>query len=249
MSTHLYLMGWNEILARTFDGFEAQRNPSPDWLINPATRRKLKLDILYPEIGVAVRFVGMQVTGRGRKSDWEELEDEAREDVRKELCRLNGVELILLPPNDAFPAESFKRIGMALAGASRRTAKRGRFQGKAALMERLAKARQRLDENRRRVNRMEDLAAYAESWRDREARMLADVQKPPVNGNGKRKGGRALREFTAGQWVEHEHFGRGEIIEVDPDTNDTYLTIRFVTAGDRRFMASLVADKLTAARR
>lgn len=248
MSTHLNLMGWNEILARVFEGFEAQRNPSPDWLINPATRRKLKLDILYPEIGVAVRFVGMQVKGRGRKSDWEELEDAAREDVRKELCRLNDVELILLAPNDAFPAEAFKRIGMALAGASRRTAKRGRFQGKAALMEQLAQARQRLDENRRRVNRMEDLAAFAESWRDREARMLAEVQKPQVNGNGKRRG-RALRNLTAGQWVEHEHFGQGEIIEVDPDTDDTYLTIRFVTAGERRFLASIVADKLSAARR
>jgi hypothetical protein len=35
---------WREILARTFDGFFEQDNVSPEWLINPATKRRLKLD-------------------------------------------------------------------------------------------------------------------------------------------------------------------------------------------------------------
>jgi len=49
-----------EILARIFDGFEVEYNVSPNWLINPETHRKLKLDLLYPEIGLAVRFQGLR---------------------------------------------------------------------------------------------------------------------------------------------------------------------------------------------
>ena len=69
MSTYLYMMGWNEILARIFDGFTEQRNVSPPWLVNPATRRRLKLDLLFPDIGVAIRFAGIQAKGSRRKSD------------------------------------------------------------------------------------------------------------------------------------------------------------------------------------
>ena len=39
MSTiFLALNAWREILARVFEGFAAQTNVSPEWLVNPATR-------------------------------------------------------------------------------------------------------------------------------------------------------------------------------------------------------------------
>ena len=67
-SIPLAMNAWREILARIFDGFKAQDNVSPEWLINPATRRRLKLDRLYPDAGVAIRFAGLTAKGQ-RPSD------------------------------------------------------------------------------------------------------------------------------------------------------------------------------------
>lgn len=244
MSTYLHLMGWNELLARVFDGFQVQRDLSPDWLVNPGTRRRLKLDLVYPEIGVAVRFVGLQVKGAGRKSEWEELEDASRDEVRKELCRQHGIDLFLLSPDEPFPGEQFKTLGMLLGNVSRRIAQNGRFQGKAATMERLAQARGRLDELRRRVNRPDDLVPFAEAWRDREARMVAEVQKPQPKPNGAAKSVAAAKRLQIGQNVQHEKFGPGSVTQVEPKEDDVYLTINFVNFGERKFLASLVGEKL-----
>lgn len=244
MSTYLHMMGWNEILARIFDGFQVQHDVSPEWLVNPGTRRRLKLDLLYPEIGVAVRFVGLQVKGAGRKSEWEELEDATRDETRKELCRLNGIELFLLSPDEPFPTELFKDLGMVLTDASRRLAQSSRSQGKAALTHRLAQARQRADELRRRINRPDDLAPFAEAWRDREARMIAAAQQPAPKPRSAAKAVDAARRLQIGQQVVHERFGPGAITQVEAREDDVYLTISFITEGERRFAASLVGEKL-----
>lgn len=244
MSSHLYLMGWNEVLARIFDGFAVQQQVSPAWLVNPATGRKLKLDRLYPDIGIAVRMVGLQAKGQRRKSDWEELEEASRDEVRRELCRLNGVELILLQPFDPFPGEQLKVIERSLAAASRRIAKRGRFRGKAALMEQLAQARKRLIPLRKQIKQPDDLAAFAESWRDRELRLISDLeQKRPA----RPRAGRALH-LRVGQEVEHDRYGAGVVTRLD-DGEEPTVTISFVTAGERKFIRSLVADKLKVKRR
>lgn len=244
MNNSFYLMGWNEILARIFDGFELQQHASPSWLVNPATGRKLKLDLLYPEIGVAVRFVGLQGKRRHRKSDWEELEETSRDEVRRELCRLNGVSLVLLRPFDPFPGEQLKAIEMVLAGTSRRIAQQGRFRGKAALMERLSEARKRIAPIRRRLKQLDDLAAYAESWRDREIRRISQVQTPVSSPTRPRR-----RNYREGQEVEHAKYGPGVITRVEKDDDDFIVTIHFVTAGERRFMASLLGDKVKIRRR
>ena len=68
--------GWREVLARIFDGFETEYGVMPEWLVNPDTNRRLKLDCLFPDVGVAVRFVGLEGNTKRRKSD-EEVEDEA----------------------------------------------------------------------------------------------------------------------------------------------------------------------------
>ena len=91
-STYFAISAWREILARIFTGFDEQDNVSPAWLVNPATNRRLKLDILYPQVGIAVRFVGLTAKGQGRQSDWEALEVEQRDQTRSELCRQNGVQ-------------------------------------------------------------------------------------------------------------------------------------------------------------
>ena len=62
---YLNMNAWQEIQARVFEGFTVQSNVSPNWLINPATRRKLKLDQYYPEAAIALRNVGLTAKGRG----------------------------------------------------------------------------------------------------------------------------------------------------------------------------------------
>ena len=243
--SYLTLMGWNEILARVFDGFEVEKNASPEWLVNPATKRRLKLDYLYPELGLAVRFTGLKAKGQRRKSDWEALEDQSRDEVRRELCRLNGVELVLIEPNDPYPERELKRLQMALGGAARRIAKARRFKGQAALMRRIDEANRRLSEIRSRVKRPDDLALYAEAWRDREAQMVADLRQPAAA--PKRR--IPPERLQVGQRVKHTHFGEGVIRAIEPGADDTYVTIDFPGKGERRFALSLLAGKLLVAKK
>jgi len=242
--SYLNLMGWNEILARVFDGFTVQKDASPSWLVNPATRRKLKLDYLYPEIGVAVRFVGMKAKGQRRKSDWEELEERSRDEIRKELCRQNGVDLLLLDPNDPFPDKQLRSLQMTIGAAVRRIAKARRFKGKAELMRKLDQANRQVEAIRKRVKKPEDLALYAEAWRDREAQTIADLRKPAAKPTRKINPDR----LRVGQRVKHSHFGVGTVTAIEPGKDDTYVTIDFVTKGERRFALSLLAGKLLVAR-
>jgi hypothetical protein len=246
MSNYLPLMGWNEILARVFDGFHIEKHASPPWLINPATRRKLKLDYLFPEIGVAVRFTGMKAKGQRRKSDWEALEDQSRDEIRQELCRMNGVDLALIFPLDPFPNEQIRRLQMILGASSRKLAKRPRFRGKAALMERLNRARKQLDTISRQIKKPEDLAAFAESWRDREANAIAALDNTPAPMPKRRINPNRLRE---GQRVKHSHFGVGTVQAIEPGHDETYVTINFVTKGERKFALSLLAGKLAVSRK
>ena len=54
------LNGWREVLARIFAGFDAEYGLTPDWLVNPETHRRLKLDYFFREIAGAIeqRFGG-----------------------------------------------------------------------------------------------------------------------------------------------------------------------------------------------
>ena len=246
MSQYLPLMGWNEILARVFEGFKVEKHASPSWLINPATKRKLKLDYLYPEIGVAVRFTGMKAKGQRRKSDWDALEDQSRDEIRRELCRMNGVDLVLIYPLDAFPNEQVRRLQIVLGAASRKLAKKKRFRGQAAIMERLNRARKQLDAISRQIKKPDDLAAFAESWRDREANAIAALDKAAPQMPKRKINPNRLRE---GQRVKHSHFGVGTVQTIEPGDGETYVTINFVTKGERKFALSLLAGKLAVSRK
>ncbi len=105
--------GWREVLARIFDGFIVEYGLTPEWLVNPETNRRLKLDCFYPQIGVAVRFVGLEGTARKqRKSDEEVMAEEAREQARAAVCRQHGVVLISIDP-DGEPRAALRQIEMA----------------------------------------------------------------------------------------------------------------------------------------
>ena len=84
----------------SFAGFAEQDNVSPEWLVNPATRRRLKLDKYYPEAGVAVRFLGLAAKGQGRQSDWEVLENEQRDQTRADSAAKTACSWSRWTPDD-----------------------------------------------------------------------------------------------------------------------------------------------------
>lgn len=245
MSAALTVMGWREIMARVMEGFVCQENVSPEWLVNPATKRRLKVDQLYPEVGLAVRFVGLTARGQPRQSDWEELEEQLRDATRAELCRLHGVELFLLDVDHALPHEQLLQLRTILGRLSRVLAQGRRAdREKATYMPQLAEARKRLDQVARRVRSTDDLALFAELWRDREAGLAAASREPA---RPKPRPAGKPPSYRPGQEVRHTVFGTGTVTAVEGDAGDPRVTVLFVGEDrERTFLASLVADKLKA---
>jgi hypothetical protein len=239
--------GWREVLARTFAGCDAQYGVTPEWLVNPDTGRRLKLDYLYPEIGVAVRFVGLEGTARKRrKSDDEVAADEAREDQRAAVCLEHGIVLLSINP-DGDPREALRGMEMGLARATSRMALgKASAAAKQRGMRLLSQARARTGEFTTRLTRPEALRSYAELWWDREAALVAEAGKPAAPAGMAPPGPGPAARFTIGMNVVHERFGPGQVTAVQPDGNDLAVTVNFGGA-ERTFLASLVGAKLRAA--
>ncbi|MFO7631181.1 MAG: hypothetical protein R6W76_01510 [Caldilinea sp.] len=242
MHTYIVLSAWRELLARIFDGFAEQDNVSPAWLVNPSTNRRLKLDKVYPEIAVAVRFVGLTAKGQGRQSDLALLENEERERVRAELCREHGIHLATIDPDEDF-VKQLDGLLSVLARASRSLAQSDRpAQEKTVWMPALAAARSRAERLRAQIARdsdqmMENLAA---SWRDREATLAMHLNVPAPAA-----GGEAVAIMLApGQRVRHTHFGEGVVTRIDGSGPEAMIAILFDAAQERTFRADLLADKV-----
>ena len=78
----------------------------------------MKLDCLFPDVGVAVRFVGLDGNTKRRKSD-EEVEDEAeRERARADVCKAHGVVLITIDP-DGEPRVALRNVETSLSRGPR----------------------------------------------------------------------------------------------------------------------------------
>jgi hypothetical protein len=229
--------GWREVLARVFTGFEVNLGVTPEWLVNPDTGRRLKLDYLYSDIGVAVRFVGLEGTGRKRRKSDEEVADEgAREDARETVCRQHGVVLISIDP-DGEPREALRRLELGLARAASGLARSSAPQGyKQKFMPLLSQARTRAGEFVTKLTTPERLNMYAEMWWDRQANL---VSQPAA-----RVPAAPARKYTVGMEVEHLQFGFGRVMVVERERDETKVTVDFVEAGVRSFYASLVGDKL-----
>ena len=231
--------GWREVLARIFDGFETEYGVTPEWLINPDTNRRLKLDCLFPDVGVAVRFVGLEGNTKRRKSD-QEVEDEAeRERTRADVCRAHGVVLITIDP-DGEPRVAVRSIETGLSRAAAQLAQNAKVPHatKQKLMPQLSQARRRAGEFTGKLNPPEKLNLYSEMWWDRQANLTAQAPVQP-----KKAGPRP--SFRVGMEVEHPRFGPGAITAIEPENGDAKITVDFPGAGVRSFLASLVADKLT----
>ena len=247
-SNYFAISAWREILARIFTGFEEQDNVSPSWLVNPATNRRLKLDKLYPQVGIAIRFVGLTAKGQGRQSDWEAMETEQRDQTRLELCRQNGVQLATVDPADDM-VKQMDALLSVLARASRALAQ-GRQPAlyKTEWMPALASARDRAEKLRSLIAKNPDqmLANLADGWRDRESGTALELRapEPATQPQSSDYTGEPLL-LAPGQRVRHVKLGDGVITRIDGAGNDAQVYILFDGAGDeRRFQANLIYDKL-----
>lgn len=229
---------WREVLARVFDGFTSQPDVSPDWLVNPETNRRLKLDLLYPEIGVAVRFQGLQGPGRrGRPSLEEEHQQGVRETARVALCEEHGISLVNIHVVTGEPRAILRDLSLALSNASRRLATSAPSPAKTgALIERVSQARSQLSSIARRLRRVEDLKLYAELWQDRQFVEIPQPETPPNH--------HQPLAYAPGMAVRHTAFGDGIVQAVQPDAHDSLITVSFASGAQKTFAASLVSDKL-----
>ncbi len=238
------ISAWREILARIFGNLPAQDNVTPEWLINPATKRRLKLDKLYTDLGIAVRFEGLTAKGQGRQSDWEAAEAEQRDGTREEICRRHGVELVRIDSDGEDPVKTLDALLRAIARAGRTIEQSSRPAGeKARWMTVIGAARDRANTVRMSLARDPDQAItnLADAWRDRETVLAAtpDPSPRPSPTAGKRL---ALYE---GQRLSHVRFGPGVVTALAANSDgDTKVTILFDGAGERTLLLSLAHDKL-----
>lgn len=244
ISTHISMSAWREILARTFDGIPGQDNVSPEWLVNPATRRRLKLDKYYPDVGIAIRFVGLLAKGQGRQSDWEVQESEQRDETREELCRVNQVELVKIDPDGEDPLGTLDALLRSIARAGRTIEQSRRSPGdKAKWMTAIGEARARANTLRSQLARSTDqaLASLAEAWRDRETGFAFTPVSVPARPAPSRQ-----ISLEEGQRIRHERHGPGVVTALTPDGDDTKVSILFddPLAGTRVFLLSLLGDKV-----
>jgi hypothetical protein len=220
---------WREIFARIFENIETRYNVSPEWLVNPATNRRLKLDMLYPAIGVAVRLEGLPGKQRRQRPSLEEEEQERmRWQARVEVCRAHNIELILIDAGDN-PKTIFRTIDEVLGRANRQvtdTEVSSQITGARATAAHLA----------RRIKSHSDLSLYVDLWQDRQYQIPEPANTPAPTGQ--------TIAFFEGMEVEHTVFGPGVVLSITPSGNDSLLSVDFVTSGPKTLAASLVAGKL-----
>lgn len=228
---------WREILERIFEGFQDQENVTPEWLVNPETGRRLKLDRYYPEAGVAFRFTGSTGKRKAPISEQELAEEAHRDAIRESLCRQAGVHLITIDLYEGEPRKVLEEIRTALSRSARVVAQGDRPQRvKADLTQRLAKARQMCDHLAPRVRSHDDLTLFAQLWEDRQY-MRRDEPATSASQN-------VDNPFATAMRVEHERFGMGRVVEVRETSPGGTVKVLFDDGSERTFLLQLVVDKM-----
>jgi hypothetical protein len=234
------LNAWREILARVFAGFAERHDVTPDWLINPETNRRLKLDVVYPEIGVAIRYAGLQAGHQpGRLSLEEESQQQTRDSARTQVCRQRGIALVQIDVLSGEPGPILQEMRMALSDASRRLAQSQRpLRHRSVVIEQLGQARGRLDELTRRVRHEADLHVFADLWQDRQFAATVPTDKPAA-------AKQTSATYATGMAIRHSTFGDGYVTAIRQDPTGQLITVLFEDGTQRTFAAHLVDDKMT----
>ncbi len=238
----VYWAGWREVLDEILEGFEVQENVSPPWLVNPHTGRRLKFDLYYPQIRLAVRFRGVSPTARRRRMSDQELEaDVRRDDVRRLLSREHGIAFVSLRVVSEDPRRELDRLHTALSTVTRHIVHASMPQEqKVALVDAVRGARKRLLEIRERLRRQEDLVVYADRRRDRETAALREARREAAS-----RPVAIHQRYEVGMRVRHIRYGEGKVVAVEAkEDGDWEITVDFLTSGQRKFLASLLTGKL-----
>ncbi len=242
MNPAIAMRAWEEILTESLGKFEMEKDARPEWMVNPATGRRLKLDRYYPSLGLAIRFVGLTAKGH-RIGVWEEKEIEERESIRKELCNRNGVRLVLIAPTGDHQDREISKLCQALNQITRKLSTRKNPPRK--ILSALAESKSICRSIATKAKEEEFIFALAERHRDREINKVAALSRKDAGKKASRTGKIRLRPGTR---VRHETFGRGIVDSLEPDGEDTKITIRF-GENSRTFLLSLVSPKLSIVRK
>ena len=197
----------------------------------------LKLNYMYPQIGVAVRLEGLR--GRDQRRGPDEAEQATlreRESARERQCESHGVRLLHFDVYDE-PQGVFRALQATLSWALRQAATAELPpDGKLHLMEMLRQARACCDEMHAKVRSARDLGTWAELWVDRAYKEARSAPAPLSSG--------PVPRYVLNMKVRHPAFGTGRVIAQVDEEGDQIITVRFDSGDERQFLARLVADKL-----
>ncbi len=160
---------WLEIMEQILGEFQVTNNVTSDWLVDGEAGRRLKVDRLYPELGLAIRFKGsLSVARSARLDEIDLMEEAARDEIRARLCRQAGIALLVIDAESDTPGGTLAEIRTALNAAARRIAQRWVAQeARLSLFPRIASAKVTCQRILSVVSSLEDLLPFAEAWEGR----------------------------------------------------------------------------------
>ncbi len=236
----IYVNAWREVITRVFEDFEVQYNIKPDWLVNPITNKHLKLNMYYPEIGLAVYLSGLKSRHQRRRLSMEDEQNSlARDRYRYSICEQNGICLADLNLSDSNVSKPLVELELAMSRTTQQIfADEDMHEtDKIILLERMALARRRVHDFKNKIKSDTDLGMYMASWNDRKFRESEPSPTPaPIS-----KDEFPIKE---GMIIEHNHFGHGLVCSVTSSSDDVIVIIEFDDEKERKFMGSLLLDKI-----
>jgi hypothetical protein len=228
---------WLEIIEQTLGQFHAVDNATPDWLVDADTDRRLKVDKLYPELGIAIRFKGSVTKPQSAVLDAMDLMDERnRDETRIRLCHQAGIALLMIDTDSDNPGDMLAEMHSALSAAARRIAQRRvARKAKLSLLPRIASAKAVCQQLLNTVSTPEDLLPLAEAWERRQFRQ-------------ENKGSAA--NYEQGMKVNHSDYGQGLILRVAPEgeESDAEIVVQFSDGSIHTFSPHRASRELLVAR-
>jgi hypothetical protein len=198
---------WLEIIEQILGEFHVVDNATPDWLVDAETGRRFKVDRLYPELGMAIRFTGSISAPQSAVLDEMDLmEERTRDEIRARLCHQAGIALIVIDADSDDPGKVLAEMRIALSAAARRIAQRRVAQkAKLSLLPRIASAKATCRHLQDVVSTPEDLLPFAKAWENRQ--FGQGDSKAPVT-------------YQPGMTVRHSEYGKGLVLHVVPEEKE-----------------------------
>ncbi len=204
-----------EIIEQILGEFHAVENATPDWLVDSNTGRRFKVDRLYPELGIAIRFKGiLDQSGKSALDEIELMEETGRDETRARLCRQADIALVMLNVEENTPSKTLNEIHTALSAAARRIAQRRVAQrSKLDLLPRIASAKIKCRRILSEISSPKGILSLAQAW---ENRQFAPKNKAPTG-------------YQPGMAVKHPEYGRGLVLRVVPggEKEETEIVVQF----------------------